>query len=187
VLKLHPNLTVLKFTNLCLGSADAKAIGKVLADFKTIKELDLRRASLNATTTKDIADGLMRAKQLEIIKLGGNTSMGRSVSAIIYNLAFSPKIKFIDLEQMAGNDSETAEAIYKLVNISGSIEYLNLQNCPIVAVLTEDFYKAVGMSKTLTYLNMNLLPTQACNHFGLLGKAIGMNAKKNGNLKAVQM
>lgn len=62
VLKLHPNLTVLKFTNLALGSADAKAIGKVLADFKMIKELDLRRANLNVSTTKDIADGLMRAK-----------------------------------------------------------------------------------------------------------------------------
>lgn len=55
-------MTVLKFTNMHLGAADAKAIGKVLADFKMIKELDLSFSNLNATTTKDIADGLMRAK-----------------------------------------------------------------------------------------------------------------------------
>ena len=184
VLKLHPNLTVLKFTNLSLGTADAKAIGKVLADFKMIKELDLRRANLNVTTTKDIADGLMRAKQLEVIKLGGNTNMGKSVNAIIYNLAFSPKIKFIELEQMAGKDTETAEALFKLISISGSIEYLSLLNCDIVTVLSEDFYKAVGMSKTLTYLNLNL-NSQTCGTAGTLGKAIGMNARKNGNLKSV--
>lgn len=186
VLKLHPNLTVLKFTNMVLGANDAKAIGKVLADFKQIKELDLRKASLNSNTTKDIADGLMRAKQLEIIKLGGNTSMGSSVKAIIYNLAFSPKIKFIELESMDSCDAETAEALYKLINISGSIEYLSLLNCGVIPRLTEEFYKAVGMSKTLTYLNLNLT-SQAQPNASLLGKAIGMNARKNGNLKAVQM
>jgi len=52
---------------------------------------------LNTTTTKDIADGLMRAKQLEILKVGENPSMGASVNTIIYNLAFSPKIRHIDL------------------------------------------------------------------------------------------
>jgi hypothetical protein len=63
---------VLKFNNLPLTSNDAKAIGKVLSDFKSIRELDIDSASLNINTTKDIADGLMRAKALEIIKVGNN-------------------------------------------------------------------------------------------------------------------
>ena len=33
-LKLHQNLIVLKFNNLVLTANDAKAIGKVLSDFK---------------------------------------------------------------------------------------------------------------------------------------------------------
>jgi len=87
----------LKFNNLTLSSNDAKAIGKVLADFKIIRELDLTNCNLNTTTVKDIADGLMRAKNLEIIKLAKNPSMGRSVNTVIYNLAFSPRIRYIDL------------------------------------------------------------------------------------------
>lgn len=63
---------MLKFNNLPLTSNDAKAIGKVLSDFKSIRELDIDSASLNINTTKDIADGLMRAKALEIIKVGNN-------------------------------------------------------------------------------------------------------------------
>lgn len=82
---------------MTLSSHDSKAIGKILADFKMIRELDLTAAGLNTSTTKDIADGLMRAKQLEILKISDNAGMGASVNSIIYNLAFSPKIRSIDL------------------------------------------------------------------------------------------
>lgn len=69
-LKLHEDIQILSFRCNILTNNDSKAIGKVLADFKNIKELDLTNCGLNLSTTKDIADGLMRAKQLEIIKLG---------------------------------------------------------------------------------------------------------------------
>jgi hypothetical protein len=98
----------------------------VLADFKFIRELDLKNSNLNTTTVKDIADGLMRAKQLEVINLAKNPGMGKSINTVIYNLAFSPKIRHIDLTGMIGADHETAEALYKLLNISGSIETLIL-------------------------------------------------------------
>ena len=58
-----------------LINSKTKAIGKVLADFKNIRELDLTNCKCNDSSIKDIADGLMRAKQLEIIKLGDNPSM----------------------------------------------------------------------------------------------------------------
>ena len=104
----------------------------------------------------------MRAKALEIIKVGDNPAMGKSVNAIIYNLAFSPKIRLIDLNGMKGTDTDTAEALYKLLNISGSIETLNLDNADIIPSFTQDFWKAVGQNKTLRYLNLSL-STQNCN------------------------
>jgi Ran GTPase-activating protein (RanGAP) involved in mRNA processing and transport len=61
-LKLHEDLQIIKFNSLNLSLLDAKAIGKVLADFKNIKELSLENCQLNQFTTKEIADGLMRAK-----------------------------------------------------------------------------------------------------------------------------
>lgn len=62
VLKFHPNLMSLKCNNTILSIEEAKAIGKVLADFKFIKELDVSKANLDLNTSKEIADGLMRAK-----------------------------------------------------------------------------------------------------------------------------
>jgi len=44
---------------------------------------------------------------------------------------------------------ETAEALYKLLSISGAIETLNLSKTNVFNYLTEQFWKAVGESKTL--------------------------------------
>ena len=38
----------------------------------------------------------MRAKQLQILKVGNNPAISRGADAILYNLAFSPKIAHID-------------------------------------------------------------------------------------------
>ena len=88
---------MLKFRNCRLTAYDVAAIGKVLADFKWVRELDLTNCFLDNSKVKEIADGLMRAKQLEILKVGKNSGMGVGVNAIIYNLAFSPKIRHIDI------------------------------------------------------------------------------------------
>jgi len=58
--------------------------------------------------------------------------MGNGVNKLIYNLAFSPKIKYIDLSKMIGTDSDTAEALYKLIKISGAIETLNLEHSSVM-------------------------------------------------------
>ena len=54
--------------------------------------------------------------------------MGAAVNSILYNLAFSPKIRHIDLTDMASGTAEMAEALYKLIKISGAIEVLILKN-----------------------------------------------------------
>ena len=41
-LKQHEDLEIIKFNNLSLSILDAKAISKVLVDFKNIKELNLK-------------------------------------------------------------------------------------------------------------------------------------------------
>lgn len=140
VLKPNNNLVSLDFSCQTLSIEDAKAIGKVLADFRQIRELNLTSANLQVNTTKEIADGLMRAKQLEILKLHNNPAMGKGVSTIIYNLAFSPKIRHIDISGLQKSDADCAEALYKLIKISGAIETLNLGNTGIEASLSTDFF-----------------------------------------------
>lgn len=71
-LKTQQNLQVLKFNGVVLNINDAKSIGKVLTDFKQIRELDISDCGLTVPTVKEIADGLMRAKQLEVLKVAQN-------------------------------------------------------------------------------------------------------------------
>lgn len=71
-LRCLPDLRVLKFNDQPISLKDAQTIGKVLSDFKNITELDMTNCSLDQTKAKEIADGLMRAKQLQILKMGKN-------------------------------------------------------------------------------------------------------------------
>ena len=72
-LKHMPNVEVLNFNSFALKISDAKAISKVLSDFKCVKELILNNAGLSTETIKEIADGVMRAKQLEIIRMANHS------------------------------------------------------------------------------------------------------------------
>lgn len=74
---------------------------------------------------------------------------------IIYNLAFSPKIRVIDISDTNSGSDVVAEALYKLIKISGAIEVLNLANSGVAQFFKVDFYKALGENKTLQYLNIN--------------------------------
>lgn len=148
-------MRVLKINNQNLQLKDAQVIGKILSDFKNIQELDLVNTYLDQSKAKEIADGLMRAKQLQVIKLANNPSIGRGADAILYNLAFSPKINYIDLSGNALQSADSAEAIYKLVKISGSLETLILKNTYINNYLKEEFFIALGENKTIHYLNLD--------------------------------
>ena len=61
-----------------------------------------------------------------MLKLGRNAGMGAGVSTVLYNLAFSPKIRYIDISELSTSTAEVAEAVYKLIKISGAIETLNM-------------------------------------------------------------
>lgn len=70
-----PNLLQLKITKYELMITDAKAIGRHIQDNLNLMELDLTDTNLTSEHAKEIADGLMRAKNLEVIKLKDNQEL----------------------------------------------------------------------------------------------------------------
>jgi len=73
----------------------------------------------------------------------------------MYNLAFSPRIRVIDISDIVCGNAIVAESVFKLISISGAIENLNLENTGLRQYLSSDFYKALGESKTIKYLNIS--------------------------------
>ena len=114
------------------------------------------------------------------------------VHQIIYNLAFSPKIRFIDISNvpLAGN-SETREATFKLLKISGSIQTLLIGGTNFFNQIDTEFGHALGDNKTLEYIDISLpsanKTTIPHNVIKDLGKAIAMNKYRNGALKTLVM
>jgi hypothetical protein len=113
--------------------------------------------------------------------------MSKGADTILYNLAFSPKISHIDFTDSALQSQETAEAIFKLVKISGSLETLILRNTYINGYLKEEFYNALGENKTLNYLNLDSNTSMSLTNLSSLAKACAMNNKKNGCLKYLSL
>lgn len=59
----------------------------------------------------------------------------------------------IDISSVAvGTNAECCEGVYKLIKISGSLEYLNINYTGIYDGLTKDFFVALGENKTLKVL-----------------------------------
>lgn len=128
-LKNFPDLESIQCHGSNLNDEACKALGKILSENKFMRELDLSNAVYYDNMAKDIADGLMRAKMLEVLKLKNNTSLYNGISPMLYNLAFSPKIRIIDLTGCnIGSNANVCEALYKLLKISGSMEHLILNN-----------------------------------------------------------
>lgn len=180
--KCLPELRVIKMKGLYVTQPIAAVLNKVLTDFKYIQELDLSDCKLTVPCGKEIADGLMRAKQMEILRLENNPSLSDAVPGIIYNLAFSPKITLLDISNinLNGKAADAAESIYKLLTISGSLKTLLMDNNGINQIFSLPFFKALGQNKTLVALSMN--GTQFTNMENL-GRAIALNAKRNGSLE----
>lgn len=84
--KLHsvltniPQLICLNVSHSNLGPEDAKAIKKILQTCKTIRELDISNCQLDEAKTKEIADGFMKSKQLQILKAGNNPNIGEGLN-----------------------------------------------------------------------------------------------------------
>jgi len=184
--KTFPNLRVIDMSQMNVTQQIAAVLNKVLTNFKNIQELNLVDCKMTVESGKEIADGLMRAKQLEILRIAKNPNLGPSVVSILYNLAFSPKVTLIDISEipMTSKANETIESLYKLLTISGSLKTLNMNKTLINNVATELFFKALGNNKTLNAICMDGSVLSSCSN---LGKAIAMNAKRNGALEYISV
>eukprot|EP01022_Parablepharisma_sp_SALTPOND_P003502 TRINITY_DN1141_c0_g1_i1.p1 TRINITY_DN1141_c0_g1~~TRINITY_DN1141_c0_g1_i1.p1 ORF type:complete len:1379 (+),score=244.39 TRINITY_DN1141_c0_g1_i1:5896-10032(+) len=181
-LRSIPELKVIKMKGLYVTQQIASILNKVLTDFKFIQELDLTDCKLNVQCGKEIADGLMRAKQMEILRLAKNPALSDAVPGIIYNLAFSPKVSLVDISDIKLNSkaADAVESIYKLLTISGSLKVLLMDNIGINNSFQLPFFKALGINKTLTALSMN---GNNFSNYEYLGKAIALNARRSGSLE----
>ena len=187
ILKCFPELRCIILRDLSMTQGISQTISKAITDFKFIQELDLKKCNINASQAKDLADGLMRAKQIEILKLANNPSMGDSLSYIIYNLAFSPKISYLDISNisLSGNKAnDNAEALFKLITIGGSLSVLLMDNTNLNNTLKYEFFKALGENKTIWMLSM---VGSMFSNFDYMGKALGMNARKHGSLEHIRL
>ena len=180
-----PDLEALHFVKSNLNFDTCKNIGKILSDYKNIRELDLTGSYIMQQCSKEIADGLMRAKRIESIRLRSVTSIGTGISQILYNLAFSPRIRNIDISQVqVGTNAECCEGVYKLIKISGSLEYLNISQTGIYDGLSRDFFTALGENKTLKAFLIDS-GSRFYNQLNEFGKSIAFNSMKNGSLEVV--
>lgn len=102
---------------------------------------------------QDIADGLMRSKNLQILRLDQNRV---NPSSIIYNISFQPCIKLIDISGvMSDSIMDLNQSLLKLLQISSSIESLLLSETGLLCNLSEDFCLAIGQSQSLRHVYLD--------------------------------
>jgi hypothetical protein len=69
VLKTQPSLVCLNLSHNKIGIEDAKAIKRALQTLRGVRELNLTDSGLSTEAAKEIADGIVQAKKLEVFKL----------------------------------------------------------------------------------------------------------------------
>ena len=83
------DLLYLDISNTSLHNLSILKIRNHLYYHKTLKILNLSNSSLNDDMSKELADGIMKAKNLEYIDLSrNNTKTG--IATLIYNMSFQP-------------------------------------------------------------------------------------------------
>ena len=181
ILDNMPSLKTLDVSEVSLNLNTILRIRNHLYFYKKITVLDLSYCSLNDQMSNELADGIMKAKGLEKLYIAGN-KMVKGLSNILYNLAFQPSIKVIDISDNQTCDrKETSTSLHKLIKMSQTIDTIIANNLPnLNKELTNDFYYALGDSNNLTYLDLN--KNGVFSNVSSLGMAISFNALKNGSL-----
>lgn len=179
---------IISNTNI-LEAKENRLIGIFLTNNTQIRELTINDGIKNEKIGKSLADGLMRTKKMEIIDLRNNRCAGNSINTILYNLAFSPKIRYLDICDTNSTVCELVENVSKILSISGSIECLIMDRIPnLFSNFTRDFFKALGDNSTLSTLSINdsgLI--SSAYHSQQFANAITLNAKRKGSLKTLLM
>lgn len=91
------------------------------------------------------------------------------------------------------SNADVAEALYKLLKISGSITNLLLGGTQILPKLTKDFFVALGESKTIETLKHDfdsayeLKANVSSSIAQMLARSVAYNKYKNGSLKSLSL
>mgnify|MGYP002624006015 CR=1 FL=1 len=176
-----PSLKILDVSNINLDINSVLRIRNHLYYYKKITVLDLSYCNITDALSNELADGIMKAKALEKLYLVGN-NMNKGLSNILYNLAFQPSIKVIDVSNNHTCDKkEAAISLHKFIKMSQTVHTIianNFQN--LNKELTKEFYTSLGDSNNLVYLDLS--NNGIFSNVQNLGMAISFNALKNGSL-----
>ena len=181
ILDNMPSLKVLDVSNVSLDINTILRIRNHLYYYKKITVLDLSYCEMDDRMTNELADGIMKAKALSKLYIAGN-NMKKGLSNIIYNLAFQPSIKLIDISSNSSCDKkETSVSLHKFIKMSQTVDTIIANNISSLnRELLSDFYYALGDSNNLVYLDLS--NNGKFSDLNALGMAVAFNALKNGSL-----
>jgi len=178
-----PNLRSLDCSNTRINNFSILKIRNHLYYFKTLQSLSLKSSDLSDKMAKELADGIMKAKCLEHIDISHNCTR-TGIANLIYNLAFQPLLKSLVISNSSGVDGgELASALYKLIKMSISLEYIDASHIPnLNNNFGKDFFTSLGDNSYLKYLNISHSGSLSNSSIGMLGTAVAFNDLKKGSL-----
>lgn len=187
ILEKMNELKTLDCSDTALNNYNILRIRNHLYNHKTIQSLNLKNSSLSNEFCKELADGIMKAKNLQTLDLSDN-NCGKGIPTMIYNLAFQPNFKSLNVSKCTVDLNEMASAIYKLIKMSMSLEYVDLSNISSLnSSLTKDFFFSLGENSCLKALNMNQSGGLSSTNLTYLGNAIAFNTLKKGELVSLSL
>lgn len=183
-----PSIKILDLSGVELDNYLIQRIKNHLYYYKKLKVLDLSYCKLNDNLCNELADGIMKAKSLEKLYFAGNNT-SKGLSSIIYNLAFQPAIKLIDISYNSTCDvKELSSSLYKFIKMSQSIETIIANNIPeLNNNLNREFYTTLGDNIYLSYLDLSNNGKFTNQNLSQLGMSIAFNSLKNGSLSYVDI
>lgn len=194
-LECVPDLIALRlYKTQLLHYRSSKLISNFLTQHHEIVEIVLSNSIWDANCGKELADGLMRSKKLQVICIENNSIfVTNSLASIVYNLAFSPKLEYLDISNnTCAEMGKLVENLGKLLAISGSLEALNLSNIVgLMQSLKADFFKSLGENITLKALNLNstgvAVGSATLSSVNLLGNSVAFNGRNKGKLSELHL
>ena len=181
ILDNMPSLKVLDVSDVTLDLNTILRIRNHLYYYKKITVLDLSNCDMDDEMSNELADGIMKAKALEKLYIRDN-KMKKGLANILYNLAFQPSIKLIDISSNSTCDKkETSVSLHKLIKMSQTVDTIIANHISnLNKELLIDFYYAIGDSNNLVYLDLS--SNGKFSDLNSLGSALAFNAIKNGSL-----
>ena len=170
-------------TNLLLYGNSMKILSNSLINIKNLERLVFDQCQLNEDKCKVLADSLMRTKKLRIFEIHDNSATNKGLSSIIYNLAFSPNLLYLDISRTNSLINETVVSLYKLLKISASIEVIRASTIgSLNQNLVKDFWVSLGECASLRVLDLSYSGPLA-SKYKEIGNSVAFNAKKKGSLE----